>query len=85
MIENIECILRDLEQQRCELLMKGDADGLALLLADNLVHIHLNGHADDKSGYLFGVRNKYTFRALSRGPLTVRIFGDAAVMTGTLT
>jgi hypothetical protein len=85
MVDDIEATLHKLETRRCALLMNGDADGLAQLLADNLVHIHLSGHADDKAGYLYGVRNKYTFKGLSRGPLKIRVFGEAAVMTGTLT
>jgi Domain of unknown function (DUF4440) len=85
MVDDIETALNKLETQRCALLMNGDADGLAPLLADNLVHIHLSGHADDKANYLYGVRNKYTFKGLSRGPLKIRVFGEAAVMTGALT
>jgi hypothetical protein len=84
-VEDIEATLCELERQRCELLMNGDVAGLEKLLADNLVHIHLNGHADDKTGYLLGVRDRFTFKAMSRGPLTVRVFGDIAVMTGSLT
>jgi ketosteroid isomerase-like protein len=83
--EDIEATLRQLERQRCELLMNGDADGLAKLLADDLVHIHLNGLIDDKAGYLLGVRDKFTFETVSRGPITIRVFGDVAVMTGPLT
>jgi len=64
--------------------VNGDVAGLEKLLADNLVHIHLNGHVDDKAAYLLGISEKFAFKALSRGALTVRVFGDAAVMTGLL-
>ena len=74
-----------LEQRRCTALMAADADGLELLLAEDLVHIHLNGHIDPKLAYLEGVRRKYRFSKLVRGPLTIRFFGEVAVMTGLLT
>lgn len=77
--------LKQLEAARCKALMAADGDTLAGMLAENLVHIHLTGVTDTKAGYLDGFHNKYTFRNIDRGPLTVRVFGDAAVMTGTLT
>ncbi|WP_170162080.1 nuclear transport factor 2 family protein [Paracoccus siganidrum] len=76
--------LRDLESRRCAALMGADEAVLAGLLTEDLVHIHLNGHVDDKPGYLAGFRDKYIFRNIERGELTIRIFGDAAVMTGPL-
>lgn len=79
-----EKTLRQLEERRCKALMAGDAETLAALLAENLVHIHLNGQIDTKEGYLHGFRDVYTFRSISRGALTIRFFGDAAVMTGAL-
>ena len=72
------------EAERCAALMRGDADALDAMLAEDLVHIHLNGKADGKAAYLAGVREAYTFRALSRGALTIRCYGDVAVMTGQL-
>lgn len=76
--------LRISEADRCTALMRGDADALDAMLADDLVHIHLNGKADTKAAYLAGVRDAYTFRDLSRGELTIRYYGDFAVMTGHL-
>ena len=76
--------LRVQEKSRCAALMAGDADALDAMLTDDLVHIHLNGKADGKHAYLAGVRDAYRFHALSRGDLTIRVYGDFAVMTGTL-
>ena len=72
------------EGERCAALMRGDADTLDAMLAADLVHIHLNGKADGRAAYLAGVRDAYTFRALTRGDLNIRCYGDFAVMTGTL-
>ncbi|SEI00323.1 nuclear transport factor 2 family protein [Paracoccus alkenifer] len=76
--------LRELESRRCAALMDADEATLAAMLTEDLVHIHLNGHVDDKPGYLAGFRDKYVFRNIERGALTIRVFGDAAVMTGPL-
>ncbi len=74
-----------MEERRCTALMAGDHDGLAALLTDDLVHIHLTGQIDTKERYLRGFRDKYRFRDIKRGLLTVRLFGKTAVMTGRLT
>ena len=74
-------ILR-LEENRLAALRTGDVAALAELMADDLVHIHGNGHMDDKAAYLQGVRDKYTFHRIERGDLKVRIYGDLVVVNG---
>lgn len=76
--------LEQAERERCAALMDGDTDALATMLTQDLVHIHLTGKIDDKAGYLAGVRGKYQFRNVERGPLNIRIWGDSAVMVGPL-
>lgn len=73
------------EAKRCGLLMAGDPEALEAMLADSLVHIHLNGRVDDKSGYMDGFRGKYRFRDVTRGPLNIRVWGDTAISVGPLT
>lgn len=77
--------LEQAERRRCAALMTDDSDTLAAMLADDLVHVHLNGSVDGKAAYLAGVREKYGFADVERGPLNVRIYGDVGVITGTLT
>lgn len=72
------------EAHRCALLMAADARGLEAILADSLVHVHLDGRVDDKAGYLRGFRNKYRFQNVVRGPLNIRVWADSAVMVGPL-
>ena len=76
--------LRAEETRRCELLAAGSFDDVGRMLASDLVHIHLNGQVDDKAGYMGGVREKYRFADVRRGPLDVRVWGDTAVMIGLL-
>lgn len=80
-----EKALADLEARRCQALMDGDDATLEGMLSDDLVHVHLNGATDTKAGYMAGFRDAYLFREVGRGPLAIRVYGDAAVMTGPLT
>ncbi|MFT4149788.1 MAG: nuclear transport factor 2 family protein [Paracoccaceae bacterium] len=76
--------IEEAERQRCAALMDGRTDALADMLTNDLVHIHLTGQIDDKDGYLAGVRGKYQFRDVRRGPLNIRVWGDSAVVVGPL-
>ncbi|MGH1466383.1 MAG: nuclear transport factor 2 family protein [Cognatishimia sp.] len=76
--------LRIAEKARCEKLMNNDVDGLAQMLADNLVHVHLNGMMDDKTAYLACVRDRFRFLSVRRENLNIRIQGDVGVMIGEL-
>ena len=77
--------IREAERARCDCLMRSDVDALSALMADDLVHIHGNGHIDDKAGYLDGVAKKFRFHNVERHDLRVRVYGAVAVMTGRLT
>jgi hypothetical protein len=72
-----------LESERCTAISIGDLDALDQLLADELTHTHITGKTEDRQAYLEGLRGRP--RESSRGDdLRVRLFGDVAVMTGTL-
>lgn len=73
-----------LEKQRCEALTAGDVAALGALMADDLVHVHGNGHMDGKSDYLKGVETKYIFHRIERGDLNIRFHGDVAIVVGPL-
>ena len=78
--ENIE----QLEKKRCAALISGDADALGALMADDLVHVHGNGHIDGKAEYLTGFKEKYRFHEVERGDLNIRSYGDLVVVVGPL-
>ena len=69
-----------LEQQRTAAIAKGDAQTLATLLAEDYVHVHGTGHVDDKAGFIKSIVERP--RDSTRGPLTIRVYGDMAVITG---
>jgi hypothetical protein len=69
-----------LEHRRCEAIATGNAQVLSELLADDYVHVHGTGKVDTKSGFISNIREHP--RKTERGELTVRIYGDIAVVTG---
>jgi ketosteroid isomerase-like protein len=73
-----------LEQARCRALVEGDFDTLGKIVAEDVVHIHANGHADDKAAYLKMMAQQIRFLDAARTELAVRVYGDVAVATGPL-
>lgn len=78
--ELLEC-----EAARGRALMERDFGTLAQLLADDLIHIHSTGVVHDKAAYLDYVRGPLAYLSVERGDLKVRMLGNAAIMTGTMT
>jgi len=72
--------LQALEAKRIAAIAKGDAQVLGQLLADDYTHVHGTGHVDDKAGFIKGVIDRP--RETTRGPLTIRVYGDMALMAG---
>ena len=71
-----------LETERCRAISELDLPALEKILADDLTHTHITGHTEDKSAYLAGLSSRP--RKTTRGDLRVRVYGDAAIMTGAL-
>jgi ketosteroid isomerase-like protein len=69
-----------LEQERCRALSEKDWSALDALLSDDYTHVHTTGRVEDKPTYIQGMKARP--RETSRGDLTVRIYGDSAVMMG---
>jgi ketosteroid isomerase-like protein len=65
-------------------LTSADSKALADLLGDDLVHIHANGHIEDKQQYLESISTKLQFIKVERASLNIRVYGDVAVATGIL-
>jgi Domain of unknown function (DUF4440) len=75
--------LLTLETRRAEAIGTGDLDALADVLAIDYVHVLAPGRVVDKAQYIELIRNAP--RKPERGALHVRLYGDAAVITGDLT
>lgn len=70
----------ELEARRCAAI--GAADGAALkeILSDDYVHVHATGKIDDLAGHIEAITLRP--RVPERGPLSVRQYGDVAVVIG---
>lgn len=71
-----------LEARRNKLLVANDMAALGELLADDLTYVHASGKLDGKASLLASIGRDYAYLESERGELTVRVFGDTAVMTG---
>jgi hypothetical protein len=47
-----------LEQARCRALVEADIDSLETLVSDDVVHVHANGKAANKTAYLLMVESR---------------------------
>jgi len=74
-----------LDEERRAAMIAEDFAALDRLLADDLVHVHAAGNADTKAQYLKMIADFCGFEAIERGPMTVRFYGDTAVLTGPMT
>ena len=71
-----------LEAERCRALTAGDWGAVEKLLAPELTHILMTGDVRTRDGYMNQMRTRGANAQTERGPLTVRVYGDTAVMNG---
>jgi uncharacterized protein (TIGR02246 family) len=69
-----------LEERRCAAVAAGDLVGLADTLADDYLHVFGGGTTSGKGAYVAEL--KAGPRTHERENLNVRVYGDAAVVTG---
>jgi len=72
--------LQALEQRRIAAIRAGDPVAMRELLADDYQHVHGNGEMEDLATFLKGVPGRK--RETLRGPLSTRVYGAVAVITG---
>lgn len=71
-----------LEARRNALLVANDMAALGEILTDDLTYVHASGKIDGKASLLASIGQDYSYLQSERGELSVRVFGDTAVMTG---
>jgi ketosteroid isomerase-like protein len=70
------------EERRQKALLAVEIEILDDLYDASLVHTHAPGLTHDKAQLLEHVATRQAYLGISRGPLTIRLIGDVAVMTG---
>lgn len=73
------------ESARQKALVDGDIATLDALFDESLVHIHAPGVVHTKPMLLEHTATRRAYREIRRGDLLVRVFGDTAVVTGSMT
>ncbi len=74
------------ERSRREAILADDMEKLALLIADDVTHVHTTGIAQNKAELLRHVGGFLRFIDIERRNLTVRVIDENhAVMTGEMT
>ena len=69
-----------MEHQRLAAIASGDVAAMEPLLADDYVHVNSTGRVIDKAAFLKSMAGRS--RDTTRGPLTIHVYGDTAVMFG---
>ncbi|MET9613773.1 nuclear transport factor 2 family protein [Kitasatospora indigofera] len=70
------------EERRRTALLAVDVPTLDALFDESLVHTHAPGVTHDKAQLLEHVATRQAYLDITRGPLTVRLIGEVAIMTG---
>jgi hypothetical protein len=78
-----ESEIRQLENRRIQAMLKVDTEELSQLLADDLTYTHSSGQVDSKSQLIESLKSgERKYRMIEPQDVKVRIYGDAAVVTG---
>lgn len=71
------------EAKRRKAIMAVDEAALNAIFADDYIYVHSSGRVEDKQAYIGSLLPKtFRFPHFSDDPLTVKIYGDTAVVTG---
>ena len=77
---NDEDAIRRVELRRCARINALDLTALAVLLTDDYRHVHANGAVTDRAETLRRIAAQP--RHVGRGELSLRAWGDAAILVG---
>jgi hypothetical protein len=76
----VEQALTEMERRRCAAIGSADVAALKEVLSADYVHVHMTGKIDDLAGHIEAITLRP--RTPERGPLSIRCYGDAAVIIG---
>lgn len=76
--------LREAEERRCRALLARDVAAMRDLIVPDYRHIHFDGQMDDHDSYLAFLAAHPGYADVTRGPLEIFVYGESAVMVGTI-
>lgn len=68
------------EERRCAAIAAEDWESLGEIVADDFRYTHSNGRTEDKASWIAGITPRR--RAVEHEDLSVRSFGDVALLSG---
>ena len=81
--ETAEAAVLKREEARLQAMVKVDVAALEDVLADDLSYVHASGDADTKREFIDSIlTGRLKYKQLDREGVAVRVYGDAAVVTG---
>lgn len=79
----VEHALRNLDEQRIAALLQPDIPTLERIMADDFTYTHSSGQTQTKAEFLADFKSgKRVFKSLKQEDVQVRVYGNAAVLTG---
>jgi ketosteroid isomerase-like protein len=76
--------VRQLERERVEALVRADIKALDRILSDDLTYTHSTGRVDTKASLIDSIKSgTQKYEAMDHTDISVRLFRDVAVMSGT--
>ena len=82
MTDTLRQEIEAVDDRRLQAMRVGDVDTLADVFGDDLLYTHGSALTDDKAGFIEKFRKKYRLKTARRSDVTVRGYGEVAVMHG---
>ncbi len=80
---DLEKQIVELERQRLRAMIDADSDALGSILSDDLTYIHTTTREDSKKSLIESLAGgNLSYKSMDTEDVKVRIYGDAAVVTG---
>ena len=79
----LEMQILKLERERLTAMIDADSEALDAILSDELTYVHTTTREDSKKSLIQSlVRGTLSYESMDTNDVKVRIYGDAAVVTG---
>ena len=79
----LEMQILKLERERLTAMIDADSEALDAILSDDLTYVHTTTREDSKKSLIQSlVRGTLSYESMDTDDVKVRIYGDAAVVTG---
>ncbi|MCH7652988.1 MAG: nuclear transport factor 2 family protein [Chloroflexi bacterium] len=80
---DIEKQIVELERERLRAMINADSEALNSILSDDLTYIHTTTREDSKKSLIDSLASgRLSYKSMDTEGVRVRIYGDAAVVTG---